>query len=110
MTRTLLTDLVMLQGGTPVPSQILVDAGRIEALSIGRAHQLDGADAQVRSLDGALVTPGLVDLHDHLREPGQEAKETIASGTAAAARGGWTTICAMPNLSLIHISEPPRPY
>ena len=99
MTRTLLTDLVMLQGGTPVPSQILVDAGRIEALSIGRAHQLDGADAQVRSLDGALVTPGLVDLHDHLREPGQEAKETIASGTAAAARGGWTTICAMPNTS-----------
>lgn len=99
MTRTLLTDLVMLQGGTPVPSQILVDAGRIEALSIGRAHQLDGADAQVGSLGGALVTPGLVDLHDHLREPGQEAKETIASGTAAAARGGWTTICAMPNTS-----------
>ncbi len=46
---------------------------------------------------GRLVTPGLVDLHVHLREPGQEAKETIAAGAAAAAAGGFTTICAMPN-------------
>lgn len=48
-------------------------------------------------LSGKLVLPGLVDLHVHLREPGQEGKETIATGTAAAARGGFTTICAMPN-------------
>lgn len=50
-------------------------------------------------LQGKIVLPGLVDLHVHLREPGQEGKETIASGTAAAARGGFTTICAMPNTS-----------
>src|SRR5699024_4722018 len=44
-----------------------------------------------------LVTPGFVDVHVHLREPGGEAKETIATGTDAAARGGYTTVCAMPN-------------
>lgn len=97
MSRTLLTDLVMLEGGTPVPSQVLVADGRVEAISRGRTSALDGVDAEVLSLDGALLTPGLVDLHDHLREPGQEVKETIATGTAAAARGGWTTVCAMPN-------------
>lgn len=48
-------------------------------------------------LAGKMVLPGLVDVHVHLREPGQEGKETIATGTAAAARGGFTTICAMPN-------------
>ena len=46
---------------------------------------------------GMVVTPGFVDLHVHLREPGFEYKETIATGTAAAARGGFTTVCAMPN-------------
>lgn len=96
--RTLLTGLTMLEGATPVPSQVLVgEDGRIEAISRGRSSALDGVEATTVDLGGALVTPGLVDLHDHLREPGQEAKETIASGTAAAARGGWTTVCAMPN-------------
>ncbi|VEI02273.1 Dihydroorotase [Acidipropionibacterium jensenii] len=101
--RTLLTDLTMLEGGTPVPSQVLVSDGRVEAISRGRSSALDGAEAARISLGGALLTPGLVDLHDHLREPGQEDKETIASGTAAAARGGWTTVCAMPNTT-------PDPY
>lgn len=50
-------------------------------------------------LGGKVVLPGLVDIHTHLREPGQEGKETIATGTAAAAKGGFTTICAMPNTS-----------
>lgn len=48
---------------------------------------------------GRLVTPGLIDVHVHLREPGYEYKETIKSGTKAAARGGFTTICAMPNVN-----------
>ena len=95
--RVLLTGLTMLVGATPVPSQLLIRDERIEAISRGRSNALDGADAEVVDLGGALVTPGMVDLHVHLREPGQEHKETIASGTAAAARGGWTTICAMPN-------------
>lgn len=52
---------------------------------------------QIVGLSGKTVLPGLVDIHVHLREPGQEGKETIATGTAAAARGGFTTVCAMPN-------------
>src|SRR5262249_17266144 len=50
-------------------------------------------------VSGLLVSPGLIDLHVHLREPGQSAKETIATGTAAAARGGFTSVVCMPNTS-----------
>ena len=46
---------------------------------------------------GLIVAPGFIDLHTHLREPGQEYKETIATGASAAVAGGWTSICAMPN-------------
>lgn len=53
--------------------------------------------AQVIDAAGAVVAPGLVDLHVHLREPGQSERETLASGAAAAAAGGFTTICCMPN-------------
>src|SRR5215831_7896877 len=56
----------------------------------GTAH--DKFDAK-----GLIVAPGFIDLHVHLREPGQAYKETIASGTAAAAAGGFTTVCTMPN-------------
>ena len=52
-----------------------------------------------RDLSGKVIVPGLVDMHVHLREPGQEQKEDIASGTRAAAHGGFTAICAMPNTS-----------
>ena len=47
-------------------------------------------------MNGKLIAPGLVDVHVHLREPGGEHKETIETGTLAAAKGGFTTICAMP--------------
>ncbi|ABZ84665.1 dihydroorotase [Heliomicrobium modesticaldum Ice1] len=52
---------------------------------------------EVMEAAGKLVVPGLIDIHCHLREPGLEAKETIATGTRAAARGGFTALCAMPN-------------
>ena len=59
------------------------------------------APAQMQRFDaaGLVVCPGLIDLHAHLREPGQSAKETIATGTASAARGGFTSVVCMPNTS-----------
>jgi dihydroorotase len=55
--------------------------------------------ARVVDCKGLVVTPGLIDLHVHLREPGQEHKETIRTGARAAAAGGFTAVCAMPNTS-----------
>src|SRR6185369_15443383 len=52
---------------------------------------------EVRSAAGKIVAPGLVDVHVHLREPGNEDEETVASGARAAAAGGFTAVCAMPN-------------
>jgi dihydroorotase len=72
---------------------ILIDGPRI--LRVGpdlSASQIDVFDAS-----GMIVAPGFIDLHGHLREPGQELSETIESGTRAAARGGFTAVCAMPN-------------
>lgn len=74
-------------------ADILVVDGRIH--SIG--ENLTCGDAQVIDASGLVVAPGLVDLHVHLREPGLEEKETIATGCAAAAHGGVTTLIAMPN-------------
>jgi dihydroorotase len=62
-----------------------------------RGRDLPEDGARVLDARGLVVAPGFVDLHTHLREPGQEHKETIQSGAEAAARGGFTTICAMPN-------------
>lgn len=77
-------------------SDILVSDGLIKAVGTG----LD-VPAGCRTLDaaGAAVLPGLVDVHVHLREPGYSYKETIADGTRAAAHGGFTTVCTMPNLN-----------
>src|SRR5918995_7525543 len=73
-------------------ADIVVHDGRIAAVS-----WLDGADAEGIDHDGVVVAPGFIDLHVHLREPGNEDAETIATGLAAAAHGGFTTVCAMPN-------------
>ncbi len=72
---------------------ILIDEGRI--VQLGKHLETDGAQALDAS--GLAVAPGLVDMHVHLREPGFEAKETVSTGCAAAARGGVTTLVAMPN-------------
>ncbi|MEW6769920.1 MAG: dihydroorotase [Bacillota bacterium] len=76
------------------PADVLVVDGRIAAIGPGLAGQ---KDTTVINAEGCLVLPGLIDMHVHLREPGFEYKETIASGTRAALRGGFTAVCAMPN-------------
>ena len=64
---------------------------------VGESLTSDAADARVLDAGGCVVTPGLVDLHVHLREPGDEEAETIETGCRAAARGGFTGVVAMPN-------------
>src|SRR6201987_5642165 len=59
-------------------------------------------DAEIFDADGMIVAPGFIDLHVHLREPGQESSETIATGTRSAARGGFTAVCCMPNTRPVH--------
>jgi dihydroorotase len=92
---------LLLKGGRVVdPSQgidraldvLLVD-GKVEKL----AARVPARGAEVIDADGLLVCPGFIDIHTHLREPGREDKETIATGTRAAAAGGFTAVCAMPN-------------
>lgn len=72
---------------------VLIVDGKIAALS----QDIVPGDAQVMDMTGLVITPGLIDMHVHLRDPGLEAKEDIASGTRAAAAGGFTTIACMPN-------------
>jgi dihydroorotase len=72
---------------------VLLENGRVAAFG----RRVKAGRAQVMELGGRVVCPGFIDLHTHLREPGREDKETIATGTRAAAAGGFTAVCAMPN-------------
>jgi dihydroorotase len=75
---------------------ILLDGEKIAELSapgkITRAR-----DAEIFDAAGLIIAPGFIDMHVHLREPGQESSESIETGTRAAARGGFTAVCCMPN-------------
>ena len=76
-------------------ADLVIEGGRVAHVGPGAAAM--APDAQRIDSTGLIVSPGFVDLHTHLRTPGQSHKETIATGTAAAAAGGFTTICQMPN-------------
>lgn len=79
--------------GSDAQGDILIENGRIAAVG----QRLDEAADILVQAQGMLVTPGLVDMHVHLRDPGQEYKEDVISGTSAAAAGGVTSLCCMPN-------------
>jgi dihydroorotase len=93
---------LLLRGGRVIdPSRnfdgtadVLLRDGRVVEVAAGLGTP---DDARVIDVAGLVVAPGLIDLHVHLREPGQEHKETIATGARAAAAGGFTAVCAMPN-------------
>ena len=92
----LLKNAMLFAGGALRPAEVLVREGRIVSI----ADTLEApVSAQVIDLHKAAVFPGFVDVHVHLREPGFSYKETIRTGTRAAARGGFTQICPMPNLN-----------
>ena len=92
---------VLIRGGRVIdPAQSLDQVGDVllrDGLVAAIGPNLNADEAEVIEATGQIVCPGFIDLHCHLREPGYEAKETIATGTAAAAAGGFTTVCCMPN-------------
>ncbi len=88
----------LIAGARPLggdPTDVLLSGGVIAA--IGAPGSLAAGDAKVIDADGLVLLPGLIDLHTHLREPGREDAETVATGSAAAARGGFTAVHAMAN-------------
>ena len=76
---------------------ILIEGDKIAEIAPPGQLPRDSRTHQIFDATGLIVAPGFIDLHAHLREPGQESSETIESGTLAAARGGFTTVCCMPN-------------
>ena len=99
---------LLVKGGRVIdPSQnmdeiadLILEDGRVKTLG----SDLLDADAEVFNAMGLVVSPGFIDLHVHLREPGDEYKETIASGAKAAVAGGFTSVCAMPNTDPVNDS------
>jgi len=93
---------ILLRGGRVIDpasgrdeiADVLLLAGKVEAVGQGLGTP---DDAEVMDASGRVVAPGFIDLHTHLREPGQEDLETIATGALAAVAGGFTAVCAMPN-------------
>ncbi len=101
MGKSLHSELLVLGGrvvdpatGTDGPADVLVRDGRIAAIA---GKLVPSGSERVVDATGLVVAPGLVDVHVHLREPGHEHKETIATGSRSAAAGGFTSVCAMPN-------------
>lgn len=97
-----MTQPLVLRGGRVIdpsrgidqPADVVIQDGKVAAVGSGLGTP-DGAE--VRDVRGLVVAPGLVDVHVHLREPGNEDEETVATGARAAAAGGFSAVCAMPN-------------
>ena len=100
----------LLKGGRVIDPASRIDAEMDVLLRDGRVaeialrNKLRGSADETFNARGLIIAPGFVDLHVHLREPGQSHKETIATATAAAAAGGFTSVCAMPNTSPVNDS------
>src|ERR1017187_9486816 len=93
---------ILLRGGRVIDPARNFDANADVLLQNGKVVRVESGiaaakDTRIIDVSGRWFVPGLVDLHTHLREPGQEYKENIETGTAAAAAGGFTAVCAMPN-------------
>ncbi len=87
---------------------VLIEDGKIKEIVLAQKNKVTswqaGKLASLQTIDASdcIVIPGLVDMHTHLREPGFEYKETISTGTSAAARGGFTSVCCMPNTNPVN--------
>ncbi len=96
-----MSERLLVAGGLEIVTNarmdVLIENGKIKEIGngLGKRRELKG----IKKIDAnqAWITPGLIDMHVHLREPGRESEETIATGTRAAAAGGFTTVLAMPN-------------
>ncbi|MBC8317688.1 MAG: dihydroorotase [Desulfobulbaceae bacterium] len=84
---------------------MILSEGRITAVGKAGSLKLQSSEGIIFDLDGKWLVPGLIDMHVHLREPGEEYKETVASGTRSAAAGGFTAVACMPNTSPVNDSE-----
>jgi dihydroorotase len=86
-------------------TDVLIENGKIAR--IGKSLKSDGPKSETQTIDGTdkWVVPGFVDIHVHLREPGFEYKETIKTGTEAAAAGGFTSVCCMPNTNPVNDNQ-----
>ncbi len=104
-------DSLLIKGGHVIDPASRIDAPMDVLLRDGRAaeiaapNKIRGSAEEKFDARGLIVAPGFIDLHVHLREPGQSYKETIASGTAAAAAGGFTSVCCMPNTTPVIDSQ-----
>ncbi|MEJ2521214.1 MAG: amidohydrolase family protein, partial [Desulfuromonadales bacterium] len=100
---------ILIQGGRVInPAEgrdeicdVLIDKGRIAAIG----KDLEAKGAEIIAASGKVVTPGLVDIHVHLRDPGFEYKEDIVSGTRAAVAGGFTAVACMPNTQPVNDNQ-----
>src|SRR5712672_30349 len=101
MNSTLITNghIIDPASGIDRVGDVYITGGKIAKIDLDATLRKHPHDRDVIDASGLVVCPGLIDIHVHLREPGQSAKETIATGAKCAAAGGFTTVVCMPNTS-----------